>query len=356
MKKHYLLAGAVLFSAFAFAQNAGKVTVLSKKTFVKSVATDRVSSPDTTGIVNITDFLPEFAGGGQVVNYGYLGGGYIFGNNVDALNNCAQGYQNLNPTPVRVIGAIALFTAKERDGAGGATSKVVISAYDMADNKAYNTTGSGTFNQTVANHPGPNGAAKASADLLFTDIDTNFLAFNAVAFTNPPLFYNNFAIGMDASGLAAGDTVGLLGDDTGDANELDFTYHKIGSKWIVTDQAFSDPATGGTGALDCNTALFAIVNDATGVKEYFNGMKLTNYPNPAVSNTTIEYTLENNSKNVKLVVWDAKGRVVVENKYDSQNAGTYKINVETTNLTSGTYFYQLKANGHNLTKQLIVTK
>lgn len=365
MKKIYLLSNVMLLSVAAFSQNSpyqGKIGTVTSKPLVHAIAADRVTSPDTTGIVNVTDFLPEFASqSGQLTIFGYSGGGYIYGNNKDGLNVCAQGYNNVSSpvVPVQVIGAIAWFAKKERDLAGAGASKVSIKLYAMADNKAYNTNGSGTFNQTTLNAPGPNGAAKASVDILYDDIDTTtFANANYVTFTTPASFTGDFAISMDATTLTAGDTVGLLSDQTLDAQNLDYTFHKLGTKWVVSDQAFSNAAAPdlGTGGLDNNIALFAVLNDATGVNEYFNGMKLTTYPNPAVEKATIEYTLEKNANNVSVFVFDKSGRRILEKNFNTQNAGTYKVDVETANLSAGTYLYQLNANGRNFTKQFVVTK
>jgi hypothetical protein len=360
MKKIYFIVGAALLSAPAFAQtSAGKAVVKGTKAYTHVNSPSRINSPDTTGIVNVTDFQPEFLpNGGSAAIYGYTDGGYIFGNNVDGLNICAQGYQNLGPIPVNILGTLLWFGAKESDGVSSATSKVVINAYNMAPNKALNTTGSGTFNSTTYNSPGPSGTAKSTANLLFSDIDT--INFNYVPFPTPATFVGDFVIAMDASAtnLAAGDTVGLVSDNEDDANNADLAFHKYAGKWYVTDQLFSPAASPdfGSGALNNNIAIWAVVEDATGVKEFFNGMKLTTYPNPAVNNVTVEYTLENAAKNVKLIVLDPAGRKIVDNNYNSQSAGNYKVNIETSNLAAGTYFYSLNADGHNFTKQLVITK
>lgn len=360
MKKIYFIVGAALLSATAFAQNStGKAIVKGTKAYTHVNSPSRINTVDTTGIVNVTDFQPEFLpNGGSAAIYGYSGGGYIFGNNVDGLNICGQGYQNLGPIPVNILGVLAWFSTMESDMGSSANSKVVFSAYVMAPNKAYNTNGSGTFNSTTLNAPGPSGAAKATANLLFSAIDT--VNFTYIPFPTPATFTGDFIVAMDAgsTNLAAGDTVGLVSDNQNDANNADLCFHKYGTKWYVTDQLFSPAAApdNGSGALDNNVALWAVLEDATGVNEFFNGMKLTTYPNPAVNNVTVEYTLENSAKSVKLIVLDASGRKIVDNSYNSQSAGSYKVNIETSNLAAGTYFYSLNADGHNFTKQLVITK
>ncbi len=362
MKKIYLLASAALFTFAANAQNSesGNAHVLQTKTINHVIPADRIACPDTAGWANFTDFLPEFASiSGQAVIFGYTGGGYVFGNNVSVnqLRIVAQGYSNLNATPIKVQGALLWFGGQESDAGSSATSKVVITGYDVVANRSRNTNGSGTFNSSTNNWPGPaSGAPKCTADLLFSDIDT--LGMNYVPFPTPATFLGDMALVMDVTTLAAGDTVGLVSDQIGDAQNLDFTWHKIGSNWYVSDQLFSPAAAPdlGSGGLDLDIAMFPVLCDATGVDEFFNGMKLTTYPNPAVDKATIEYSLQRDSKNVAVIVYDQAGRKVFEKKFDEQTSGSYKVTVESINLASGMYFYQLKANGSFLTKKLEIIK
>jgi hypothetical protein len=365
MKKSYLIICSLALSLAATAQtdHVSGFTQGSVRPLVQSSSpeTGERAGQDTTGIgfnvLTTFSFLPEFAPNGQVVSF-TLGTGYVFGNNPYAINVCAQGYQNLNATPVSVVGAIVWFTAKRSSGASGPSSKVVVKAWNMAPNKARNTDGAGG---SAVNSMGPATgitAPAASGNLLFADIDTNFLADNYVPFAAAATFGGDFAVGVDSrtnasTGLIAGDTVGILADQVGDAANLDYSFVFYSSQWYVADYLFS---AAGSGDADNDIAIFAVFSDATGVDQYFNGMKLTAYPNPSVERATIEYTLEKNSNNVSLVVTDIKGRVITENKYASQSAGTYKMDVETGNLAAGTYFYRLIADGHDFTKKFVVNK
>ena len=365
MKKIYTLIAITAIAAGASAQ----VSDESTKPFVQKTlpfhhitnVNRTISNPDTTGLVNYTDFLPQFCPSGTPTYYGYTTGGELYGRNHDAINICAQGYLNVGPTPVRVEGVLMWFGSKYSDAGSSVTSKVVVKAWAMAANKAYNTNGSGTFNQTTLNAPGPAtgvNAPVASADILYTDIDTT--AYNYVSFptASQPTFTADFAVGVDFSTLAAGDTAGLVSDSKNDAANLDYAFSNLSGKWFVSDQMFSNPASPdlGTGGLDNDIAVWAVLTQATGINEYYDGMKLTTYPNPAVDNAVIEYTLEKNSTNVSLIVFDPSGRKIVNNVYNQQSAGTYKVNVETTNLASGNYFYQLNANGQRFTKKFVVTE
>lgn len=367
MKKIYLLASAALISFAANAQNAplGQGVVLSKRTMpLKSTNAERLACPDTAGagLISVTsgspEFLPEFAPTGQVLQFGYQGGGYVYGNTVDSrLKTCAQGYSNLNGATLHVTDVLSLFAAKERDLAGSATSKVTFKLYPMQANRSCNVN-NGAVNVSTLNWPGPATTASASGDLLFDNIDTTFLTFNVVAFPSEPTFTGDFAIAMETAGLVAGDTVGLLCDDINSAADLDYAYNYIGgtfNKWMVTDNVFSSV---GTGEVDNNIALFPVIcsGPGTGINEFVFGMKMNAYPNPAADKTTIEYTLEKNSNAVRLLIIDQAGRVVVDNKYNDQAAGTYKVKIETISLASGVYFYQLRSDSGVVTSKFSVAK
>ncbi len=81
-----------------------------------------------------------------------------------------------------------------------------------------------------------------------------------------------------------------------------------------------------------------------------------NRPNPVVDHTYIDYVLENNSKTVELVIYDANARLVFKAEQGSQAAGQYSIKVNTENFASGKYYYSLSADGNRLTKKMIITK
>ena len=113
-----------------------------------------MSSPDTTGLINYTDFLPQFAPSGPAL-YSYTQGGYLYGNNADTMNACAQGYANLYNYPVRIVGVLMWFGAKESDAGSSPTSKVVVKAWGVSANKSYNTDGPGQLATVLLNVPAP---------------------------------------------------------------------------------------------------------------------------------------------------------------------------------------------------------
>jgi hypothetical protein len=67
-----------------------------------------------------------------------------------------------------------------------------------------------------------------------------------------------------------------------------------------------------------------------------------NYPNPFNPTTTIEFALAETGE-VKLKVFDMLGREVATLIDDRKNAGRHKVRFDASNLSSGVYFYRLKA-------------
>jgi len=80
-----------------------------------------------------------------------------------------------------------------------------------------------------------------------------------------------------------------------------------------------------------------------------------NYPNPFNPNTTIEYNLKSSSE-VKVIIYDILGKEVSTLVNEKQNIGKYKLNLNGTGLSSGTYFYSLIVDDLAETKKMILVK
>ncbi len=359
MKKIYLMAAILFSGATLFAQGTLQT---QNKAVVKRVmpapnsGTAQTATPtDTTGWSNTGNWAPVFAGiSEQVVAFGYQGGGWVYGNNADGLNECAQGFLNVNQATLGVEEVLLLFTGKT-GVSGSGTSKCVVKVFNMAANKARNTDGVGG---QALNSPGPN-QLLASQDYFFDDIDTTFGNWNVITFP-APVFVNgtDFAVSVDFTNLnAAQDTAGLLCDQIGDADGLDYAFHKFQGAWYVTDFAFSQT---GTDDVNNDIAIFAVIDEnfiGIDSPEFFNGMKLSqNNPNPMNGNTVIQYELEKYTTAVELEIFDVHGRKAVVINEGEKTAGRHSISIENTKLAAGTYYYSLKANGNRLTKKMVVTK
>ena len=80
-----------------------------------------------------------------------------------------------------------------------------------------------------------------------------------------------------------------------------------------------------------------------------------NYPNPFNPVTTIKYGLPKYGI-TKLIVYDVLGRVAATLVDEFKDAGTYSINFDGTDLSSGIYFYTLESGSYKETKKMILMK
>jgi Outer membrane protein Omp28/Secretion system C-terminal sorting domain len=85
-----------------------------------------------------------------------------------------------------------------------------------------------------------------------------------------------------------------------------------------------------------------------------------NYPNPFNPTTTISYSIPNvktlEASTVELIVYDVLGKEVITLVNKQQSSGTYQIVFDASKLSSGFYYYQLKAGNTIETKKMILLK
>ncbi|MEI6576404.1 MAG: T9SS type A sorting domain-containing protein [Bacteroidota bacterium] len=84
-----------------------------------------------------------------------------------------------------------------------------------------------------------------------------------------------------------------------------------------------------------------------------NPASLQNYPNPFRNNTTISYNLANSGP-VRLYVTDKLGREIECLTDKFQSPGTYNINFNGSRLSAGIYFVNLKSNGINMSRKMLL--
>ena len=80
-----------------------------------------------------------------------------------------------------------------------------------------------------------------------------------------------------------------------------------------------------------------------------------NYPNPFNPSTTIKYSIPADGI-VTMKVYDILGKEVCTLVNEYQQAGTFDVVFEGSNLASGVYYYQLKTSDMTATKKLMLTK
>ena len=80
-----------------------------------------------------------------------------------------------------------------------------------------------------------------------------------------------------------------------------------------------------------------------------------NYPNPFNPSTTIKYSVPEKS-DVLIRVYDILGEEVASLVNTTQEAGSYEVNFDASNLASGMYIYRLNAGTVSLTKKMMLLK
>lgn len=80
-----------------------------------------------------------------------------------------------------------------------------------------------------------------------------------------------------------------------------------------------------------------------------------NYPNPFNPSTTIEYSIPKDA-NVTLKIYDVLGKEVATLVNEQKSAGTYIVNWNASNLSSGAYFYRITAGEFTATKKMFLLK
>ncbi len=294
----------------------------------KSTA-DITAANDTLGI---SDFF-----NGTPTQYYVPMGGCVAGNNYYNDKVKAQQY---NASNTLVLEEVVLWFGTKVYNSGDTTSAVAVKIYWL-DSLGTNATG-----QQNSLCPG---TILDSQQLLLSDISTT--GYVSVAFPNHPITPQNFAVGIDLTSIALGDSVGLMTTTDGNAGALELSWEQWNdNSWHTMLNAWP---------LDIDFAIWPVVDSSSaGINSpgFFQGIKLGQcQPNPAGAETSIQYELQHNA-NVTFEMYDVLGKKVFSLNEGEQNKGKHTIYVSTEKLASGTYYYSLKAGDNRITKKMVVAK
>ncbi len=145
---------------------------------------------------------------------------------------------------------------------------------------------------------------------------------------------------------------------TSTSYELNITYMK--------DPGVGPTSFGGSAPASRNFQIYRKISAANVIGISGNEVKLNdfrlsqNYPNPFNPVTKINYTIPSNVNgeisNVKLIIYNNLGMEVKTLVNETQSAGNYEVNFNGENLSSGVYFYVLKAGNFTETKKMTLLK
>ena len=117
--------------------------------------------------------------------------------------------------------------------------------------------------------------------------------------------------------------------------------------WVVSAAHFSNIVGGNKNQIAGIDDRISNVPSAFGLKQ--------NYPNPFNPSTMIEYSLPQKS-NVELNVYNILGVKVATLINSSKEAGTYKVEFNASELSSGLYIYELKTNKATISHKMLLLK
>ena len=80
-----------------------------------------------------------------------------------------------------------------------------------------------------------------------------------------------------------------------------------------------------------------------------------NYPNPFNPTTNIKFAVPKNEF-VSIKIYDVLGKEVATLLNENKTAGTYEVNFNASSLSSGVYFYKMKAGSFSSIKRMVVVK
>ncbi|GJQ61660.1 MAG: hypothetical protein SCALA702_07130 [Melioribacteraceae bacterium] len=128
------------------------------------------------------------------------------------------------------------------------------------------------------------------------------------------------------------------GDTTTTYTGFSFYYYPAGFEYGA-GVPLTDPTVYYAAPVAVSFTTVSSVEDGIGEFDYNLGQ---NYPNPFNPATSIKYEIAKSS-NVTLKVYDVLGAEVATLVNKAQNAGSYTVNFDASNLSSGVYIYEIKA-------------
>jgi hypothetical protein len=147
-------------------------------------------------------------------------------------------------------------------------------------------------------------------------------------------------ISLTQNGLAVNTTLETI-------KGIPYVFFDAGNGNYVATYAVTAP--GGAN----NAALAAIIPGTDSASSNFINYLGQNYPNPFSQNTRINYSIAA-SNLVELILYDMQGRPVKLMVNELKEAGNYKYDLNTGNLSKGIYFYRIRSGNFMDVKKLII--
>ncbi len=168
--------------------------------------------------------------------------------------------------------------------------------------------------------------AKIPFDSIKAGDDTRFHPANGMRILFDLVFHDN-----DGSGHEGNLTWSWKNNDLAWNNQHEWTFTWIGDTTVGLEDDFGDGQ----------------IASSFDLKQ--------NYPNPFNPNTTIEYSIATNA-DVLIEVYDVLGKKVKTLVNERKNTGTYKVQLDAGDFSSGVYFYRIQAGEYTKIRKMLLVK
>ncbi len=190
--------------------------------------------------------------------------------------------------------------------------------------------------------------------LLFNDYLINANSLSDMMSIVEGSYYDGYGLGLIKTNYFGPDLYGHNGQYIGYTARLIYEPETDLSVVLFTNCTYVDIE--GMGHELAETAYDYILTDVENDDEKLLSFELSqNYPNPFNPSTKISYSITKPS-NVSLVIYNMLGRKVAELVNEEKSAGTYEVNFDARELSSGIYFYRLTSNNKYHTRKMLLLK
>jgi len=141
----------------------------------------------------------------------------------------------------------------------------------------------------------------------------------------------------------------------GAATDVTFKVAPFSFGWVVGDEAtWRIVVRNVANANDTVSAVVTYKVTGVSIEEVLSShVSITAYPNPAIDNLTVNYSIDGSADNSRLDVYDVLGQVVSTHPLN-RNKGTLNLNVD--HLNAGVYFYTIKVNEKTVRTERLIIK
>jgi hypothetical protein len=127
-------------------------------------------------------------------------------------------------------------------------------------------------------------------------------------------------------------------------------------RFIASDSTLSAQPNNGQSVSEAALDEFQVWDaNSSGVNEALVATNISLFPNPAVSNFTVAFDLEN-KKDVTMEITNSLGQVLWKEDYGTLSAGSHTYKIDTEALISGIYQLRINCNSGTITRKISITK